>query len=122
MFSTDGTDLEATMADSEQVTTLLELRQRQASTENVVSLREQSEILFQQSKILFIFTGATVVFVSTPNKALVVWHTDLCQAPLSWINSMMALKINDMTPKSEWWERWQAFLSSCRFLQFLCYV
>jgi hypothetical protein len=57
--------LGATMADSEQVTTLLELRQRQASTENVVSLREQSEILFQQSKILFIFTGATVVFVST---------------------------------------------------------
>ncbi|KAH8174609.1 ankyrin repeats (3 copies) domain-containing protein [Sarocladium implicatum] len=77
------------------VTTLLELRQRQASTENVVSLKEQSEILFQQSKILFIFTGATVVF-----------------APLSWINSMMALKINHMTPKDERWERWQAFASS----------
>jgi hypothetical protein len=98
-----------------QVTTLLELRQRQASTENVVSLREQSEILFQQSKILFIFTGATVVFVSAP-----LFHNSLpmltgVQAPLSWVNSMLALKINGMTPASEWWERWQAFVSSCKF-------
>lgn len=59
--------------ESVKVTTLLELRQRQASTENVVSLREQSEILFQQSKILFIFTGATVVFVS--------WSTPMVLVP-----------------------------------------
>lgn len=48
---------------SGQIITLLDLRQRQATTENAISSSRQSDILFAQSKVLFIFTGATVVFV-----------------------------------------------------------
>ncbi|KAK5658446.1 hypothetical protein OQA88_1835 [Cercophora sp. LCS_1] len=62
------------------IISLLDLRQRQATTENAISSSKQSEILFAQSKVLFIFTGATVVF-----------------APLSWVSSLMALKIENFS-------------------------
>ncbi|CAI6091552.1 unnamed protein product [Clonostachys chloroleuca] len=43
--------------DARRIATLLDLRQRQASTEEVIQSR-------RQSLLLFIFTGATVIFVS----------------------------------------------------------
>ncbi|KAI2622398.1 hypothetical protein GGR54DRAFT_598383 [Hypoxylon sp. NC1633] len=65
----------------ESIITLLDLRQRQASTENAINSGKQSQILFEQSKVLFIFTGATVIF-----------------APLSWMSGLLALKIESFTP------------------------
>ncbi len=47
-----------------QIITLLDLRQRQATTENAISSGKQSALLFAQSKVLFVFTAATVIFVS----------------------------------------------------------
>jgi hypothetical protein len=47
-----------------QITTLLDLRQRQVTVEMALSSEAQSGILFKQSSILFIFTLATVLFVS----------------------------------------------------------
>ncbi len=47
-----------------QIITLLDLRQRQAATENAISSGQQSDLLFAQSKVLFVFTAATVIFVS----------------------------------------------------------
>ncbi len=46
-----------------QIITLLDLRQRQAATENAISSGQQSDLLFAQSKVLFVFTAATVIFV-----------------------------------------------------------
>jgi hypothetical protein len=46
-----------------QIITLLDLRQRQATTENAISSGRQSDLLFAQSKVLFVFTAATVIFV-----------------------------------------------------------
>lgn len=77
------------------ITTLLDLRQRQASTENSINSTKQSKILFNQSKVLMIFTGATVVFT-----------------PLSWISSVLALKIHNFTPQDEWWRTYEAFIAS----------
>ncbi|KAK4248619.1 hypothetical protein C7999DRAFT_30983 [Corynascus novoguineensis] len=70
------------------ITTLLDLRQRQVAIESALSSEAQSDMLFKQSSILFIFTLATVLF-----------------APLSWVAALMALKINDFTPESEWWSQ-----------------
>ncbi|KAL2756555.1 hypothetical protein ACRALDRAFT_2026611 [Sodiomyces alcalophilus JCM 7366] len=61
----------------DQITTLLDLRQREANIEEALSANEQS-------KILFIFTGATVVF-----------------APLSWIIGVFEVDIQGLpTPLS----------------------
>lgn len=48
----------------DSIITLLDLRQKQASTENALQSGRQSDILFAQSKVLFAFTAATVIFVS----------------------------------------------------------
>lgn len=56
--------MEDAMRLRNSIVTLLDLRQRQATTENALSSGRQSEILFAQSKVLFIFTAATVLFVS----------------------------------------------------------
>ncbi|KAH8895417.1 hypothetical protein GQ53DRAFT_50576 [Thozetella sp. PMI_491] len=90
----------------ESIITLLDLRQRQASTENVINTGKQSQMLFEQSKVLFILSGATVIF-----------------APLSWISSLLALKIDDFTPDS--WGQGQAFGASIGSLLgtlLLCFV
>ncbi|KAK3899739.1 hypothetical protein C8A05DRAFT_36634 [Staphylotrichum tortipilum] len=63
------------------IITLLDLRQRQATTENAISSGRQSALLFAQSKVLFVFTAATVIF-----------------APLSWVSSLMALNIESFSP------------------------
>ncbi len=52
------------VANEDQIITLLDLRQRQAATENAISSGKQSDLLFAQSKVLFVFTAATVIFVS----------------------------------------------------------
>ncbi|KAI8208644.1 Heat shock protein sti1-like protein [Colletotrichum sp. SAR 10_65] len=59
-------------ADGWQITTLLDLRQREANIEEALSASEQS-------KILFIFTGATVVF-----------------APLSWATGIFEVSIDGL--------------------------
>lgn len=59
----------------QSITTLLDLRQRQASTESAINSGRQSLILFNQSKVLFVFTGATVIFVSyisTPSRDILL--------------------------------------------------
>ncbi|GAB1317925.1 hypothetical protein MFIFM68171_08135 [Madurella fahalii] len=70
------------------ITTLLDLRQRQVTIDMALSSEAQSDMLFKQSSILFIFTLATVLF-----------------APLSWVAALMALKIDDFTPDSESWSQ-----------------
>ncbi|KAL1866292.1 hypothetical protein VTK73DRAFT_4822 [Phialemonium thermophilum] len=90
----------------ESIITLLDLRQRQASTESAINSGKQSQILFEQSKVLFIFTGATVLF-----------------APLSWVSSLLALKIDRFTPDA--WHIGQAFGASFGSLLgtfLLCFV
>ncbi|KAL2138647.1 hypothetical protein VTI28DRAFT_6462 [Corynascus sepedonium] len=74
--------------DAQMITTLLDLRQRQVTIETALSSEVQSDMLFKQSSILFIFTLATVLF-----------------APLSWVAALMALKVNDFTPESKWWSQ-----------------
>jgi hypothetical protein len=46
-----------------QVITLLDLRHRQATTENAISSAKQADQLFAQSQVLLVFTVATVIFV-----------------------------------------------------------
>lgn len=78
--------------------TLLDMRQRQASTENALYSDRQSRILFEQSKVLFVFTGATVIF-----------------APLSWVSSLLDLEIKDFTPDA--WSRGQTAAASSKYRQ-----
>ncbi|KAF7548810.1 hypothetical protein G7Z17_g6804 [Cylindrodendrum hubeiense] len=77
----------------EAIITLLDLRQRQASTESAINSGQQSKMLFEQSKVLFVFTGATVLF-----------------APLSWVSSLLAVKIENFTP--DVWRQGQAIGAS----------
>ncbi|KAK2615877.1 hypothetical protein N8I77_002601 [Diaporthe amygdali] len=72
---------DATMV-RKSIVTLLDLRQRQVAIEMAMSSETQSDILFKQSSILFIFTAATVLFT-----------------PLAWVSSFMALDVNHFTPE-----------------------
>ncbi|KAI3324488.1 hypothetical protein HD806DRAFT_47379 [Xylariaceae sp. AK1471] len=65
----------------ESITTLLDLRQRQVTVEMALSSEVQSRTLFRQSSILFIFALATVLIT-----------------PLSWVSSLMALRIDGFSP------------------------
>ncbi|KAK4038130.1 hypothetical protein C8A01DRAFT_17749 [Parachaetomium inaequale] len=78
------------------IITLLDLRQRQATTENAISSA-------RQSRVLFLFTVVTVIF-----------------APLSWVSSLMALDIDQFTPgKESRWYRVDVFGASCKYLPYL---
>jgi hypothetical protein len=46
-----------------QIITLLDLRHRQATTENAISSGKQADQLFTQSQALFVFTLMTIIFV-----------------------------------------------------------
>ncbi|ORY11349.1 hypothetical protein BCR34DRAFT_327983 [Clohesyomyces aquaticus] len=87
----------------EAITTLLDLRQRQVSIEMALSSDVQSETLFKQSSILFIFTSATVLF-----------------APLSWVSSLMALKITGFSFDS--WPISRVAWASCEFCLALSFI
>lgn len=80
----------------QSLTTLLDLRQRQVNTESAIHSGQQSQILFDQSTVLFTFTLATIIF-----------------APLSWVTSLLDLNIEVFTPAA--WSRGQVAAASSKF-------
>ncbi|KAF1812323.1 hypothetical protein P152DRAFT_32624 [Eremomyces bilateralis CBS 781.70] len=70
----------------QSIRTLLDLRQRQATTEDAIESSKHSAILFAQSKVLFIFTLATVIF-----------------GPLQWVTGLMGMNIENFS--RETWSR-----------------
>ncbi|KAI0550542.1 hypothetical protein F4679DRAFT_205481 [Xylaria curta] len=82
------------------IITLLDLRQRQVTVEMALSSEAQSRTLFRQSSILFIFALATVLIT-----------------PLSWVSSLMALRIDGFSPDT--WPQSRVVAASCMFDIFL---